>query len=159
MRGLPLAVVLVLSACSLHREPPPPPPPPPPGASRPPETAAASPTRPVVTQPMAPVASGVPSASAVPVASGVPAPSGVPSATTTPPPTSAVPHLSTMCTRAYRCCSMLARYAPIRGAAARCAQLQRARDSDCSRAISEFAEAILEQGERPPEMCTQPGRH
>jgi hypothetical protein len=33
-----------------------------------------------------------------------------------------------------------------------------ARDTDCSRAIGAMAEAILEQGQEPPETCTQPGR-
>ncbi len=76
----------------------------------------------------------------------------------TSPPTPDVPHPSVMCTRALRCCTLLARYAPIRGAASRCAALARARESQCSEAISQFAEAILEQGERPPSVCTQPGR-
>ena len=48
--------------------------------------------------------------------------------------------------------------APIRGAASRCAALSHARESQCAEAISRFAEAILEQGETPPSVCTQPGR-
>lgn len=106
-------------------------------------------------------------ATAVPVTSvpptGVPpTTASVPATTTVPPtgvpPTTVVPHLSAACERAVRCCSLVARYTGVRGARARCAQLARARDAQCSEAIGEIANAIMQEGQRPPEVCTQP-RH
>ncbi len=100
----------------------------------------------------------MPPATARPTASTMPTATSVPPGTGVPPTTMVLPHPSAMCQRAARCCALIARYAPMPGAAHRCERLAMARDTDCSRAIGAMAEAILQQGEEPPETCTQPGR-
>ena len=81
---------------------------------------------------------------------------------TLPPGVTALPHLSPTCQRAMHCCETAAHEATARGypggrIAHRCPQIYAATNAQCTRAMGEAAEALMQFGVRPPESCTPPG--